>query len=144
MTKALVLQQLCVGAETVVESVTFRRQVEVLDDDGAPVYDDVTGHALTKVEDVTEEVEVERKVYASPGDVIDVSGWAHLDAYVSTGRIQIIPPTPEELQAKAEALKAEAEALKEPEAEVTSEETPEEEAEETEKGTTKGGRTSKK
>lgn len=54
--------------------------------------------------------EIDVPVFANPGDIIDVSGWHDIGAYVNRGQIRILGP--EEHRSYVERREAEAEAAK--------------------------------
>lgn len=67
--EAVVLKRLCIGGHT------EEKIEDYLDEDGNEIRTTIT------VPD-----------YAEPGDIIDVSEWANVDAYVRQGSIQLLPP----------------------------------------------------
>lgn len=112
MIRALVLKRLIIGAITETQTRTYHEYVI-----------DEKGETVKVRKTLTQPVEV--PFYAEPGDVIDVDGWAHLSAYVSSGKIQLVPDSDAEVVSAPprDAVPTEApeEAPEDPEAAATAE-----------------------
>jgi hypothetical protein len=91
--EAYVLRRLCVGATTEVQEKKLRYIKRTVTTEGV----------IEKPIEEIKKVKVDVQKFAEAGDVIDVSSWANIGAYINAGYIQLLIP-PEVAQAQAQLL----------------------------------------